>query len=46
MGKKASDSSKTFDIPMGSLDEGEVTDLVGLYMLYLLRTILGDRVKL
>ena len=30
---------------MGSLDEGEVTDLVGLYMLYLLRTTLGDRVK-
>ena len=43
--KKSNDPSRTFDIPMGSLDGGEVTDLVGLYMLYLLRTNLGDRVK-
>ena len=30
---------------MGSLDGGEVTDLIGLYMLYLLRTKLGSKVR-
>ena len=44
--KRLNDPSKAFDIPIGSPFGGDVTDLKGLYMLYLLRTVLRDRVIL
>ena len=43
--KKSSGKHSPFDITMGSLDGCKVSDIVGLYLLFLLRTVLGDKVN-
>ena len=39
-------SSPQFDVAMGSFDGAEVCELVGLYMLYHLSSVIGDKMNI